>query len=125
MMDDIRPNDLAEIHASGVFSDRLITTARTWLQVADVMSEDVATGSPDETVVSAAKTMSDRNISCMVVMDNGNMAGVLTETDVLRRVVRNGKDFYRTTLAQIMSHPVESVPSNLSVPVQSIRSLRQ
>jgi len=115
MMDDIRPNDLAEIHASGVFSDCLITTARTWLQVADVMSKDVATGSPDETVVSAAKVMSDRKISCMVVMDSGNMTGLLTETDVLRRVVRNGKDFYRTTLGQIMSRPVESVPSDLSV----------
>ncbi len=115
MVNDIRPNDLAEIHASGVFSDRLITTARTWLQVADVMSKDVATACPDETVVAAARVMSERKISCMVVMDNGDMTGILTETDVLRRVVRNGKDFYRTTLRQIMSSPVESVPSDLSV----------
>jgi len=115
MVNDDRPNDLAEIHASDVFSDRLITTARTWLQVADVMSKDVATGSPDETVVSAARAMSEKKISCMVIMDNGNMAGILTETDVLRRVVRNGKDFYRTKLSQIMSYPVESVQSDLSV----------
>ncbi|MFH1716134.1 MAG: CBS domain-containing protein [Planctomycetota bacterium] len=43
------------------------------------------------------------------------MAGILTETDMLRRVVRNGKDFYRTKLSQIMSSPVEGVQSNLSV----------
>jgi len=115
MVIDIRPNDLAEIHASGVFSERLITNARTWLQVADVMSKDVATASPDETVVAAAKAMSERKISCIVVMDSGNVTGLLTETDVLKRVVRNGKDFYRTTLSEIISRPVQSVPSDLSV----------
>jgi PAS domain S-box-containing protein len=108
-------NDLMAIQGSGVSSGRLITSSRTWLEVADVMSRDVATASPDTPVVSAAKVMSQKKISCLVVMDREDVAGILTETDVLRRVVRNGKDFYQTKLEQIMSSPVETVSSDLSV----------
>ena len=63
-----RLNDLIAIRASGVSSDRLITSSRTWLEVADVMSKDVATVWPDETVVSAAKMMSEKKISCLVII---------------------------------------------------------
>ncbi|MHC4557665.1 MAG: PAS domain S-box protein [Planctomycetota bacterium] len=108
-------NDLIAIQSSGVSSDRLVTSSRTWLEVADVMSKDVATAWPDEKVVSAAKMMSEKKISCIVIMDNGSVAGILTETDMLRRVVSKGKDFYQTKLRQIMSWPVESVPYDLSV----------
>jgi PAS domain S-box-containing protein len=48
-------------------------------------------------------------------MDNGTVAGILTETDVLTKVAGNGKDFYQTELGQIMSCPVETVRSDLSV----------
>jgi PAS domain S-box-containing protein len=108
-------NDLMAIQGSAVSSGRLITSSRTWLEVADVMSRNVATASPDALVVSAAKVMAEKKISCLVVMDRQDVAGILTETDVLRRVVRNGKNFYRTKLAQIMSSPVETVSSDLSV----------
>ncbi len=108
-------NDLMAIQGSAVSSGRLITSSRTWLEVADVMSRDVATVSPDALVVSVAKVMAEKKISCLVVMDHEDVAGILTETDVLRRVVRNGKDFYQTKLEQIMSSPVETVSSDLSV----------
>jgi len=110
-----RLNDLIAIQGSGVSSSRLITSSRTWLEVSDVMSRDVATASPDTQVLSAAKVMSEKKISCLVVMNRGTVAGILTETDVLRRVVRNGKNFYQTKLEQIMSCPVETIPSDLSV----------
>ncbi|MBL7185621.1 MAG: CBS domain-containing protein [Phycisphaerae bacterium] len=115
MKSNKRLNDLIEIEARGVSSDCLITCSRTWLAVADVMSKNVATISPDETVVSAAKMMSERGISCLAVMDGGQVAGILTETDMLRRVARNGKHFYQTKLGQIMSHSVKSVFPDMSV----------
>ncbi|MGB2862025.1 MAG: CBS domain-containing protein [Sedimentisphaerales bacterium] len=110
-----RLNDLMEIQTSAIASDGLIISSWTWLNVGDVMSNEVATICPDEIVISAAKIMSDKKISCLVVMDQGNVAGIITETDVLRRVGDKGKDIYRTKLDRIMSSPVESVPSDLSV----------
>lgn len=110
-----RLNDLLEIEAKGVSSDCPVTCSRTWVTVADVMSKNVATISPDETVISAAKMMSEKRISCLAVMENEQMAGMLTETDMLRKVARNGKHFYQTKLEQIMSYPVKSIFPDMSV----------
>jgi len=115
MKNEKRLNDLMEIQTSAIASDGFIISSWTWLNVGDVMSKKVATICPDEIVVSAAKIMSDKKISCLVVVDGGNVAGIITETDVLRRVSNKGKDIYRTKLGRIMSSPVESVPPDLSV----------
>ena len=110
-----RLNDLMEIQTSAIASDGFVISSWTWLNVSDVMSNEVAIISPDEIVISAAKIMSDKKISCLVVMDQGNVAGIITETDVLRRVSNKGKDIYRTKLGRIMSIPVETVTSDVSV----------
>ena len=115
MKNNERLSDLIEIEARGVSSDCLVTCSRTWLTVADVMSKNVAIISPDETVVSAAKMMSEKRVSCLAVMDGGQVAGILTETDMLRRVARNGKRFYHSKLEQIISHSVKSVSPDMSV----------
>ena len=110
-----RLNDLMEIQTSAIASDGFVISSWTWLNVSDVMSNEVAIISPDEIVISAAKIMSDKKISCLVVMDQGNVAGIITETDVLRRVSNKGKDIYRIKLGRIMSIPVETVTSDVSV----------
>ena len=114
-MNKKRLNNLMEIQTSDIASDGFIISSWTWLNVGDVMSNEVTTICPDEIVISAAKVMSDKKISCLVVMDHGNVAGIITETDVLRRVGDKGKDIYRAKLSRIMSSPVESVPPDLSV----------
>jgi PAS domain S-box-containing protein len=115
MKDKKRLNNLIEIKTGSIASDGFVISSWNWLNVGDVMSKEVATISPDEIVISAAKIMSDNKISCLVVMDSGNVKGIITETDVLRRVGKNRKDFYRTKLDRIMSSPVESVTSDISV----------
>ncbi|MCK4793950.1 MAG: CBS domain-containing protein, partial [Desulfobacteraceae bacterium] len=96
-------------------SGRLITSSQTWIEVADAMNKDVVAISSDETVVSAAKIMADKNVSCIVVEDNRTIYGIVTETDLLKRVVVKAKDFQSTKISEIMSSPIESVSSNLSV----------
>jgi len=79
------------------------------------MNTDVTTISPDETVVSAAKRMSGNKVSCIVVVDRAGVVGVLTETDILKRIAGRKNDFDKITVAEIMSSPVESVSPDLSV----------
>ena len=110
-----RLNNLIEMKTGSFASDGLVISSWNWLSVGDVMNKEVATISPEEIVISAAKIMSDKKISCLVVMDSGNVEGVITETDILRRVSNKSKDFYRTKLGRIMSSPVESITSDLSV----------
>jgi len=83
--------------------------------MADVMSKNVASISQYETVVSAAEMMSEQKLSCLAVVNKGQVVGIITETDMLRRVASHGKRLYQKNLAQIMSSPVECAPSDLSL----------
>jgi transcriptional regulator with GAF, ATPase, and Fis domain len=98
----------------GVFNN---LTGSLWvpLAAADVMRTDVVTICSDETVASAAKIMSENHVSCVVVMDNGSVAGILTETDFLKRVAVREKGFDRIKVREIMSSPVETISPDLSV----------
>jgi CBS-domain-containing membrane protein len=54
--------------------------------VADVMSRNCVTIAPEATVEAAVNLMLSRQISGLFVVDrNGDLAGVLTEGDLLRR----------------------------------------
>ena len=108
-------NDLVDTKITDVAHSRLITTSRNWLEVVDIMSKKVTTISPDETVVSAAKKMSKDNISCIVVVDNTAVAGILTETDLLKWVAGRDGNSDQTKVNEIMSRPVESIGPDMSI----------
>ena len=107
--------DIAKTKVKGFSTTNYTTSPNIWMEINQVMSRDVAKISPQETVASAAMTMAEKNISCIVAVDNENVAGILTETDLLKKAVVQGKDTRRTRVAQIMSSPVETAPSDLSV----------
>jgi PAS domain S-box-containing protein len=89
--------------------------SRYWLEVGEVMTEDVAVALPDQPVVSAAQQMSQMNISCVVIVENDQVIGIVTETDLLKRAVVSGKHVQSLTVREIMSGPVLSVGPHLSV----------
>jgi PAS domain S-box-containing protein len=107
--------DSIETEMIRVGSGRPITSSRVWLEVEDVMSKDVITIAPDATVVSAAKVMSENGISCLVVVDNDSVAGIVTERDFLARLAGRRGDWNEIRVADIMSSPLETVPPDLSV----------
>lgn len=113
--DKAQHSELVESQIRHSCPSPLPATSRSWLEVGDIMTEDVATVCPGSSVVSAAKIMSDKNISCIIVSDNGDLSGIITETDLLKRAVAEGNDFRRMTVERIMSSPVRSLPRNLSV----------
>ncbi len=108
-------NDSIKSKISSIPSGHLITSSRDWLEAEDVMSKDVITISSDNSVFSAAKIMSDSRVSCIIVIDNESVVGILTETDILKKVAANENNFDKIMVGQIMSSPVESIPRNLSV----------
>ena len=92
-----------------------IASPRIWMKVDQVMSKDVATISPNETVASAAMMMSEKNISCIIAVDNGDVRGILTETDLLKKTVIEAIDNRKIKVNDVMSSPVETASSYLSV----------
>jgi CBS domain-containing protein len=83
--------------------------------VSDIMARDIATVDTGATVAEAARIMSARGISCLVAMHRDTVAGIVTEKDVLRRVVALHKDPTQTQVVDIMSFPLVSVAPSYSV----------
>ncbi len=67
-----------------------------------------------ESVKNAARQMSERKSGVVIVRDNDEALGIVTEWDILSRVVAQGKDPSRTTVRDIMSAPVLSVSASLT-----------
>jgi len=64
-----------------------------------------------DTVAEAVREMSFRNVGSVVVLENGRLTGLLTERDVLTRVVAAGRQPDLTCVADVMTrHPVVVSP---------------
>jgi CBS domain-containing protein len=55
-------------------------------QLRDIMTEDVLTVAPEDTLGEVAAKMVERNVGSVVVFDFGRLIGVLTERDIMRAV---------------------------------------
>lgn len=65
------------------------------------------TAHPEMTISAAAKMMDERNFgSVVVVNEQGGIAGIVTERDLMRRVVAKDLDGTKATLADIMTTDV-------------------
>ena len=71
---------------AGVISYRDLIGKPDGLTVAQVMSRDVVTVVPTDSVRSAASRLLGRTHGCAAVLEAGEITGVLTTTDLLRAV---------------------------------------
>jgi CBS domain-containing protein len=55
-------------------------------QLREIMTEDVLTVAPEDTLGEVAARMMERNVGSVVVFDFGRLIGVLTERDIMRAV---------------------------------------
>jgi CBS domain-containing protein len=58
------------------------------------------------TALDAAVLMNDNKIGALVVIDRGQVVGIFTERDVLRRIVAERRDPAETTIEAVMSAEV-------------------
>ena len=69
------------------------------------------TVSPEEALSIGLKTMSDRDIGSLVVMDHGELVGMLTFREVIAAVVKNGGTVGNSTIRSVMDdHPLTCTP---------------
>ncbi|MHC4728555.1 MAG: CBS domain-containing protein [Planctomycetota bacterium] len=115
MVDRAQFNNLFPISNRNIYTTHAMTTSRLRLKIGQVMKKEVITISPDETVATAAVVISENNVSCIIVVHKGKVKGILTETDLLKKVVVEAKDVHRMAVSVIMSTPVETIPSDFSV----------
>ena len=74
-----------------------------------VPREKFVTVERDTDVQTAARIMRDRGIGSLFVTNGKEVVGILTDTDMVRRVVAAGADTHKTTVEQIMSVPIMTI----------------
>lgn len=74
-------------------------------------SGEISTTSLEDSVYEAIRQMGERNIGALVVMENGEIVGVLSERDYSRKVVLQGRTSRDTKVGEIISRPAISVRS--------------
>ncbi len=78
-------------------------------------SKPPLTVGPQDTVAQAARAMTERRVGAAVVIDGANVLGVVTERDVLQKVVARGNSLEATIVRDIMSSPALSIGLKTSV----------
>ena len=75
-------------------------------KVKDFMTREVIVISPEATVLEAAKLMVEKDVGSLVVKGEKGELGIITERDILRRVVAQEKDPRKVKVKDIMSTPI-------------------
>jgi CBS domain-containing protein len=70
---------------------------------------------PWTSVEYAARVMAAHDVGALLVMNEEALAGIVTERDLLNRVLAVGKNPATTTVRDVMSTPVQGVSSNAPI----------
>jgi len=76
------------------------------LKVEDVMVKEVITIDENSTIKEAAEVMNKFEIGCLIAVRKGKAMGILTERDVLKRVVADARDTTKTNVKKVMTSPL-------------------
>ena len=70
---------------------------------------------PDSTVYDAVRLMSEKAIGSLLVMEEGNLVGIVTERDYARKVILEGRSSKLTPVKDIMTKRVLCVDPNRTI----------
>ncbi|MBU5688462.1 MAG: CBS domain-containing protein [Candidatus Aenigmarchaeota archaeon] len=76
--------------------------------VKDVMNPKVVVAKPQATIKEAAEIMSQLRIGCLLVMEDEKVIGIVTESDIIGKIVAKKRDPERVTVDEIMTKNIIS-----------------
>jgi CBS domain-containing protein len=77
--------------------------------IKDVMTSDVKACEPNTTVADAAKVMAKEDVGPVPIVEEGRLTGLVTDRDIVVRVVAEGRDPGSTTVGEIASRDLVTV----------------
>jgi CBS domain-containing protein len=83
--------------------------------IGTLMKTELVTAGTDETVSHAAWSMARNGVGAVLVLDGNALAGVLSERDVMARVVGEGRDPTTTKVGEVATTEVVSVDVGVSI----------
>jgi CBS domain-containing protein len=76
------------------------------MKIEDLMIRNVITVPADTSAYEGVKILNKNKIGCLVVVDNGQIVGILTERDLLERVLEKCRNSKETKISEIMTKHV-------------------
>ena len=78
-------------------------------QLKDVMSSNPTTCAPQASVVDAAKVMAKEDVGPIPIVEGDRLVGLVTDRDLVVRVLAEGRDPTSTTVGEIASRDLVTV----------------
>ncbi len=83
-------------------------------EILRVKGDTLFTATPDAPIQQAIDTMSEHDIGSLVIMEHGELVGMLTFREIIRHLNKNAGEVGRNTIRSIMDDAPVSVSPNTS-----------
>jgi CBS domain-containing protein len=80
-----------------------------------LMHTTIETVASERTVLEAAQIMAEKRIGSLLVLEAGEMVGIMTETDVVRKVIASHLPASSTRVGSVMNYPLIQIDINHTV----------
>ncbi|MBU0729951.1 MAG: diguanylate cyclase [Proteobacteria bacterium] len=81
----------------------------------DLITPEVFWVAPDATVQETIRVMREKDVSCILVLEDRKPVGIFTERNIVRYATEKGHDFNKIKIKELMSSPVLTGKSDLDV----------
>ncbi len=88
---------------------------KTVKQVLEAKGAVIHSVAPEVSVLDAIKLMAEKGVGALVVLDNGRLAGVISERDYARKIILRGRSSQDTAVREIMTEKIITVRSEQTV----------
>lgn len=85
------------------------------MKVSEVMTANVSTCRPNESLREAARMMREHDCGAIPVVENGQLRGIITDRDIVVRGVAEGKNVMDMDVASCMTDHVTSISKDSSL----------
>jgi CBS domain-containing protein len=85
------------------------------IRVGDAMTKGVIYATPQDNIQRIAEIMRKNDIDSVIVMEKGKGVGIVTDTDIIAKVVAQGKDPRNTPVSQVMTSPLLTITPDKDV----------
>ena len=98
--------------------------SRRYLRCADIMTRDVTICSPQTVIRDVADKLDEDSVGSLPVVENGRLVGIITDRDIVCRVLAEGRDSRTTFASDGMSNDVITCTPDESV-VEAIHKMAE
>jgi CBS domain-containing protein len=93
-------------------------------ELREVMAKDPTTMPADTPLIDAARSMKEKQIGDVIVLDGDKMCGVVTDRDIVVRAIAEGRDPGDTKLDDVCTHDVITLPPDATVD-EAVKLMRE